>query len=347
MPAKPILHPLGKNGPLVPSMGLGLMGLTYPTYGAVASDEERFQFLDRALEIGATFWDTSDLYGDGEEFIGKWFKRTGKRDQIFLASKYGHIKGSPTFEADSSYEYTMKSAAKSLEALGVDYIDLYYIHSVNENVPIEETMKALKELKDEGKIKHIGLSLVSSSTLRRAVAIAPVACVQTEYSVLSQRIEGESGTNLLQTCRELGVAIVVATPLGRGLLTTTFTSPETVATIFDGSDVRPKALPQFMDGNREANIAYVAKFRKLAEKKGCTVAQLALAWLLKQGDDIFPIPGTKKIKYLEENWDAQDVKLSDEEEKEIRAFASENKASGSTLPPASEGHLFKETKPLS
>ncbi|KAI1211430.1 putative aldo-keto reductase [Annulohypoxylon truncatum] len=347
MPAKPILHPLGKNGPLVPAMGLGLMGLSYPTYGTLTSDEERFQFLDRALEIGATFWDTADLYGNGEEFLGKWFKRTGKRDQIFLASKYGHIKGNPAFEADSSYEYTKKAAAKSLENLGVDCIDLYYIHSVNENVPIEETMRGLKELQDEGKIKHIGLSMVSSSTLRRAVAIAPVAAVQTEYSVFSQRIEGESGTHLLQACRDLGVAVVVATPLGRGLLTSSFTSAESAATTFDGADMRPKALPQFMDGNREANVAYVAKFRALADKKGCTVAQLALAWLLKQGDDIFPIPGTKRVKYLEENWGALDVRLSDEEEREIRAFARENEVKGGTVPPAFEHHLFKDTKPLS
>ncbi|KAI2472885.1 putative aldo-keto reductase [Annulohypoxylon bovei var. microspora] len=344
MSAKPILHPLGKNGPLVPAMGLGLMGLSYPTYGVLTSEEEQFKFLDRALEIGATFWDTADLYGDGEELVGKWFKRTGKRDQIFIASKYGHIKGSATFETDSSYEYTKKAAAKSLAALGVDSIDLYYIHSVKESVPIEETIKALKELQDEGKIKHIGLSMVSSSTLRRAAAIAPIAAVQTEYSVFSQRVEGESGTNLLQTCRSLGVAVVVATPLGRGLLTTNFGQAETS---FDGADMRPKALPQFMDGNREANIAYVAKFRALADRKGCTVAQLALAWLLKQGDDIFPIPGTKRVKYLEENWGALGVALTDEEESEVRRFAKENSVTGSTVPPAFENHLFKDTKELS
>ncbi|KAI1141254.1 putative aldo-keto reductase [Hypoxylon sp. FL0543] len=344
MPAKPVLHPLGKNGPLVPSMGFGLMGLSYPTYGSLPSEEEQFKILDRALEIGSTFWDTADLYGNGEELIGKWFKRTGKRDQIFIASKYGHIKGSPTFASDSSYEYTKKAAAKSLAALGVDSIDLYYIHSVNPEVPIEETMKALKELKDEGKIKHIGLSMVSSATLRRAVKVAPVAAVQTEYSVFARRIEGPEGTNLLATCRELGVAVVVATPLGRGLLTADISENKPA---FDAADVRPKSLPQFKEGNLEHNVRYVAQFRALAEKKGCTVAQLALAWLLKQGDDIFPIPGTKKIKYLEENWNALDVVLTDEEEKEIRAFSDSNKVAGGTVPPQFEDHLFRDTKELS
>ncbi|KAI1098223.1 putative aldo-keto reductase, partial [Jackrogersella minutella] len=343
MPPKPVLHPLGKNGPLVTSMGFGLMGLSAPSYGKVPSEEEQFEILDRAFELGQTFWDTADLYANGEEVVGKWFKRTGKRDQIFIASKYGHIKGRANYVPDSSYEYTKEAAARSLAALGVDSIDLYYIHAVNPDVPIEETMKALKELKDEGKIKHIGLSMVSSTTLRRAVKIAPVAAVQTEYSVFARRIEGPEGTNLLAACRELGVAIVVATPLGRGLLTGEFGRD---ATTFDGTDVRPKALPQFMDENKAHNVAYVAKFRALADRKGCTVSQLALAWLLKQGDDVFPIPGTKRVKFLEENWGALDVALSDDEEREIRAFSDTNKVSGSTVPPAFESHIFGETKEL-
>ncbi|KAI8964543.1 putative aldo-keto reductase [Daldinia sp. FL1419] len=339
MPAKPILRRLGKDGPLVPAIGLGLMGASYSVYGKELDDEERFKLLDRALELGETFWDTADLYGDGEEHIGKWFKRTGKRDQIFIASKCGIIKGSKTFEADSSYEYVKQACDKSLKALGVDQIDLYYIHSVNPETPIEETMRALKELQDEGKIKYIGLSMVSSTTLRRAVKIAPVAAVQTEYSVSARGIEGDEGTELLAACRELGVAIVAATPLGRGILTNTFTSAS-----FEETDARPRVMPQFLAENRERNAQVVAQFSALAQRKGCSVSQLALAWLLKQGDDVFPIPGTKRIKYLEENWDAQDVVLSDDEEKEIREFFDKNELAGGTIPEAFKSRRFKDTK---
>ncbi|KAI2784511.1 putative aldo-keto reductase [Daldinia loculata] len=341
MPAKPILRHLGKNGPLVPALGLGLMGASYSVYGKELDDEERFKLLDRALELGETFWDTADLYGDGEEHIGKWFKRTGKRDQIFIASKYGIIKGSKTFEANSSYEYTKQACDKSLKALGVDQIDLYYIHSVNTETPIEETMLALKELQAEGKIKYIGLSMVSAATLRRAVKIAPVAAVQTEYSVSARDIEGSAGTDLLAACRELGVAIVAATPLGRGILTADFSKNDTA---FGEGDARPRVMPQFLAENRERNAQVVAQFAALAQKKGCTVSQLALAWLLKQGEDVFPIPGTKRIRYLEQNWDSQDVVLSDAEEKEIRAFFDNNGFVGGTLPEAFKSHRFRDTK---
>ncbi|KAI0851139.1 putative aldo-keto reductase [Daldinia vernicosa] len=344
MPAKPILRHLGKNGPLVPAIGLGLMGASYSVYGKELDDEERFKLLDRALELGETFWDTADLYGDGEEHIGKWFKRTGKRDQIFIASKCGIVKGSKTFEANSSYEYTKQGCYKSLKALGVDQIDLYYIHSVNTETPIEETMLALKELQDEGKIKYIGLSMVSAATLRRAVKIAPVAAVQTEYSVSARDIEGAEGTNLLAACRELGVAVVAATPLGRGILTADF-SKNGAASFGEGeSDARSRVMPQFLAENRARNAQVVAQFGALAQKKGCTVSQLALAWLLKQGDDVFAIPGTKRIRYLEQNWDSQNVVLSDAEEKEVRAFFENNGFVGGTLPEAYKSHRFRDTK---
>ncbi|KAK6956656.1 hypothetical protein Daesc_001935 [Daldinia eschscholtzii] len=339
MPAKPILRRLGKDGPLIPALGLGLMGASYSVYGKELEDEERFKLLDRALELGQTFWDTADLYGDSEEHIGKWFKRTGKRDQIFIASKYGFVKGGKPLESDSSYEYTKKACDNSLKALGIEQIDLYYIHSVNSETPIEETMRALKELQEEGKIKYIGLSMVSSATLRRAVKVAPVAAVQTEYSVSTRGIEGPEGTDLLAACRELGVAVVAATPLGRGVLTSDFGQAS-----FEEGDIRTKFLPQFLDENRERNAKVVAQFAAFAEKKGCTVSQLALAWLLKQGDDIFPIPGTKRIKYLEQNWDSQDVVLSDAEEKEIRAFFDDHGLAGGTIPAGMEHHKFKDTK---
>ncbi|KAJ9150621.1 Aldo/keto reductase [Coniochaeta hoffmannii] len=331
---------LGKNGPAVPALGLGLMGLTYEVYGSYPNDDERFTFLDRAVELGATFWDTSDLYGDGEELIGKWFKRTGKRDQIFLATKFGYIKGSKTFETDSSAAYCKKCCDESLKRLGIDSIDLYYLHSANRNTPIEETMRALAELQAEGKIKHIGLSSVSSATLRRAVKIAPVAAVQTEYSVFDRSIEGPAGTDLLATCRELGIAVVCATPLGRGILTATFASGEAVG----DKDARGAVMPRFGKENREKNVPAVSQFKAVADKKGCTVAQLALAWLLKQGDDIIPIPGTKRVKYLEENWDSLRISLSDEEEAEIRALVGKLQIAGGSVPPAFEGFFFMDTK---
>ncbi|RYP40576.1 hypothetical protein DL767_001576 [Monosporascus sp. MG133] len=364
MPTEAVpLHPLGKNGPSVPALGFGLMGLSLQTYGSVPSDEERFAVLDRAVELGATFWDTSDLYGDSEELLGKWFKRTGERNQVFLATKFGLIQKGHSFEVNSSAAYCKKACAESLKRLGVDSIDLYYMHSANRETPIEETMRALAELKAyvfeplyeevalstatnemaysrEGKIKHIGLSSVTSNTLRRACKIAHVAAVQTEYSVFDRAIEGPAGTDLLATCRELGVAVVVATPLARGLLTTPFSEGGPMS----AADIRPQFMPRFQEANREKNVEAVAQFRALADRKGCTVAQLALAWLLKQGDDIFPIPGTKRINYLEENWASLDVSLTDEEDAEIRAFGKATELAGGSLPEKFAGEFFRDTK---
>ncbi|TAQ83051.1 hypothetical protein B7494_g8625 [Chlorociboria aeruginascens] len=310
MPSKPIpLRTLGKGGPRVPALGFGLMGMSI-AYGTIPSDEERFQVLDRAVELGATFWDTADLYGDSEELLGKWFKRTGKRDQIFLASKFGYASKTDFSLIDSSAAY-------------------YYMHKANTKTPIEETMRALAELKAEGKIKHIALSEVSSTTLRRACKIAPVAAVQAEYSPFVLDIEGPKGTNLLATCRELGVTVVCYAPLGRGILTSAFTEPSTSQ---DPKDLRAVYFPRFQGENRTANIKLVNDLKEIANRKGCTVTQLALAWTMKQGANIIPIPGTKKIRYLEENWGALDVVLSDADEKEIRKLVEEGEVKGGRHP---------------
>ncbi|KAK8128773.1 NADP-dependent oxidoreductase domain-containing protein [Apiospora sp. TS-2023a] len=350
MSSAPIFRTLGRNGPKVPALGFGLMLIGAPAYGAVPADKDRFAILDKALELGATFWDTSDLYGDGERFLKQWFQRTGKRDQIFLATKFGYVKGEEgktmQFEYDTSYEYTKKACQASLDAMGIDYIDLYYVHQVDAVTPIEETMRALAELQAEGKIKHIGLSMISSATLRRAVKIAPVAAVQPEYSLFGREIEGPEGTDLLATCRELGVAVVCATPLGRGLLASDFGSkPEGGDT--DPSDLRAKVMPRFLAENRAQNAAVVAKIREFAvDRKGCSVSQLALAWLLKQGDDIFVIPGTRRVKYLEENWAANWVELADDEEKELRQLAESSELAGEALPEQFLDHKFRDTKEL-
>ncbi|KAK6827497.1 NADP-dependent oxidoreductase domain-containing protein [Apiospora arundinis] len=348
MSPAPIMRALGKNGPKIPAVGFGLMLIGAPAYGAVPQDKEKFALLDKALELGATFWDTSDLYGDNEQLLSQWFQRAGKRDQIFLATKFGYVKGDVKtmhFQFDTSYEYTKKACQASLDALGTDYIDLYYVHQVDSVTPIEETMRALAELQTEGKIKHIGLSMISSATLRRAVKIAPVAAVQPEYSLFGRDIEGPEGTDLLATCREFGRG------RRRGLLSSDFGKPSSFYAEggegSDPSDLRTKVMPRFLAENQAHNAAVVAKIREFAaDKKGCSVSQLALSWLLKQGDDIFVIPGTRRVNYLEENWATNWIALSDEEEKELRHFAETSELAGAALPEQFLDHKFRDTKEL-
>ncbi|KAF2650241.1 putative aldo/keto reductase [Lophiostoma macrostomum CBS 122681] len=339
IPAYP-LHQLGKNGLSVPSIGFGLMGTT-GVYGSASDDEETMQLLDAAVEIGATFWDTANMYGDNEEKVGKWFKRSGKRDSIFLATKFGiMMEGMKFVGVDSSAEYCRQQCEKSLQKLGVQSIDLYYVHRVNPKTPIEETMRAMAELKAEGKIKHIGLCEVSSATLRRACKIAPVTAVQMEYHPFVREIETAAGTNLLQTCRELGVAVVCFSPLGRGLLTGSFTGREDAATT---GDIRSSWVPWFSEENLDSNVRIVNRFKQFAEKKGCTATQLTLAWILKQGNDVFPIPGTTKVKYLKENMEAARITLTDGDEAEIRNFLEENPLAGYRQMEAAKMFAFVDT----
>ncbi|TPX12571.1 uncharacterized protein E0L32_000748 [Thyridium curvatum] len=336
------LRSLGKNGPKVPAMGFGLMPLSY-AYGTVPPDEERFQLLDRALELGCTFWDTADLYGDSEELLGRWFKRTGNRDKIFLASKFGFVKGEPGYAVESSAEYCKKACEESLRLLGTDHIDLYYLHHPNPRVPIEQTIRAMAELKAQGKIHYIGLSNCGVATIRRAHAITPISVVQTEYSAFHRIIEGPEGHNTLKVCRELGISVVCYSPLGRGMLTSTFASLAAPGED-DPKDMRTKSLPRFLGEAKDHNAKIVAKFSELAAKHNCTASQLAIAWLLKQGDDIIPIPGTRKIKWLEQNWAALQIQLSDEDEKEIRYFIETSDIKGKHLPEAFDADLaFVET----
>jgi len=315
------------------------MGLS-AFYGKPASDEERFKVLDRALELGQTNWDSADMYLDSEDLLGKWFKRTGKRDQIFLATKFGNKMVDGVRSVDSSPEYTKEACATSLKRLGVKQIDLYYCHRVNKETPIEKTVQAMVELKNEGKIKYLGLSEVSADTLRRACKVHHIDAVQIEYSPFAIDIENPS-VNLLKTCRELGVATVAYSPLGRGFLTGAYRSP----TDFEEGDFRTFA-PRFSAENFPKNLKLVDSISALAKKKNCTPGQLTLAWLLAQGDDIIPIPGTKKIKYLEENLGALDVKLSASEEKEIRAEVEKTEVHGSRYPEAFMASLFADTVPL-
>ncbi|RDW91536.1 hypothetical protein BP5796_02701 [Coleophoma crateriformis] len=334
---------LGKEGPEVCALGFGLMGLSV-FYGTPGSDEERFKVLDRAFELGEKFWDTADMYQDSEDLIGKWFKRTGKRDEIFLATKFANIvkeeNGEMRFGTDSSPAYVKEACAKSLKRLGIDTIDLYYMHRTDGKTPIEKTVEAMVELKREGKIRYLGLSEISSDTLRRACAVHHIDAVQIEYSPFTTDIEHPS-IGLLKTCRELGVAVVAYSPLGRGFMTGQYRSPAD----FEEGDFR-KYAPRFSEENFPKNLKLVDQISELAKKKNCTPGQLTLAWLLAQGDDIFPIPGTKKIKYLEENLGALNVKLSAEEEKQIRSAVDAAEVHGDRYAASMSGALFADTPAL-
>ncbi|KAL7806867.1 NADP-dependent oxidoreductase domain-containing protein [Trichoderma aethiopicum] len=339
-PTKLPTKPLGRNGPLVTRLGFGAMGLSV-SYGHGGSDEERFKVLDRAHELGNTFWDTADVYGDNEELIGKWFKRTGKRDDFFLATKCGgHLDAAGNFSIRSDPEYVRQACASSLQKLGVSHIDLFYLHRLDKVTPVEHTVKALVELKEQGKIRHLGLCEVSAATLRRAHAVHPITAVQVEYSPFAIDIE-KPEIDLLRTARELGVAIVAYSPLGRGMLTGQIKSPDD----FADDDFR-KTLPRFSKENFPKNLALADKIGSIAAGKGVTPGQLTLAWLLAQGDDIFPIPGTKKVKYLEENLGAINVTVTKEEDAEIRKAIDETEVTGGRYSDAMAGHLFADTPEL-
>ncbi|EHA51317.1 aldo-keto reductase yakc [Pyricularia oryzae 70-15] len=313
-PAQIPTRRMGKDGPEVACIGFGLMGLSFG-YGAVESEEERFKVLDRAWEIGATNWDTADIYGDSEDLVGKWFKmHPERRKDIFLATKFGVTGTIENLSANSSPEYCRQASRRSFERLGVDYVDLYYVHRLTESVPVEKTIEAMAELVKEGKVKYLGMSECSSSSVRRAHKVHPIAAVQVEYNPWDLAIEGDEGTNLLATCRELGISVVAYSPFSRGLLTGALKSREDFN---DPTDCR-LFLPRYSEENFPKNLELVAEIEKIAKEKGCTSGQLVLAWLLAQGNEIIPIPGTKRIKFLEENTAAAHVKLTAEEEKKIR-----------------------------
>jgi aryl-alcohol dehydrogenase-like predicted oxidoreductase len=312
-------RPLNNTGVQLSAVGLGCMGMS-EFYGA-RNDDESIKVIHRSIELGCTFIDTADMYGVGhnEELVGKAIR--DRRNKVFLATKFANVRtpegGFAGVRGDP--EYVRSACDASLKRLGVDTIDLYYQHRVDPKTPIEETVGAMADLVKQGKVKYLGMSEAAPQTIRRAAKVHKIAALQTEYSLWSRDVEDE----LLPTCRELGITFVAYSPLGRGFLTGQFKKPEDLP-----ADDRRRVFPRFQGENFQKNLDLVKKIEEIAKEKHVTPGQLALAWVLAQGNDIIPIPGTKRIKYLEENIAAVNIKLSAEDLERINDVFPPGSASG-------------------
>ena len=314
---------LGRQGLVVSELGLGCMGMS-DFYGG-RDEAESMATLERALELGISFFDTADVYGPNtnEELVGRFLR--GKRDRVVLATKFGNVRGANGAwrGVNGRPEYVRQSCDASLKRLGVDYIDLYYQHRVDATVPIEETIGAMADLVREGKVRYLGMSEAAAATIRRAHAVHPISALQTEYSLWTRDVEDA----ILPTLHELGIGFVPYSPLGRGFLTGRFRTIDDLP----ADDVR-RSHPRFQGENFERNLKLVDRICDLAREKGCTASQLALAWVLAQGEDIVPIPGTKRRAYLEENIGALHLQLTADDLRRIDEAAPNGATAGGRYP---------------
>jgi aryl-alcohol dehydrogenase-like predicted oxidoreductase len=310
---------LGAQGLETSAIGLGCMGMS-EFYGT-ADEGEAIATIHRALELGVNFLDTADAYGPfkNERLVGRAIK--GRRDEVVLATKFGNVRSEQgeRLGIRGDRDYVVSACDASLERLGTDHIDVYYQHRVDANTPIEETVGAMGELVEQGKVRYLGLSEAAAETIRRAHAVHPISALQTEYSLWSRDVEGE----ILPTIRELGIGLVAYSPLGRGFLSGRIRSVDDL----EENDFR-RDNPRFRGENFQKNFELVERVEELAAAKGCTAAQIALAWVLAQGEDIVPIPGTTRVKNLEENVAALDVELTDEELGDLEAVFPKGAAAG-------------------